>query len=164
MADRQNTQRYCKECLQKNSKLTITHKVPTRKSSRKRAQPLYLSSSASAAPASSTNKWLKVIETKAFAKDLFQRMIGSEVTKEWLQTDDTAFLEPFVIESPDGLGMWMPGWKTGEESVGDGDAAHGAFGVDDVCRIVGGDTPVEVIGMPKYFSDMRSADKCLQRN
>ncbi|KAG8874642.1 JmjC domain-containing histone demethylation protein 1 [Tulasnella sp. 331] len=135
---------YCKECLQTNPKLTITYKLPTRKSSRKRAQPIYLSSSSSSALASSSNKWLEIIETKALSKDRFQRKLGSEVTKAWLQTDDTAFREPFVIESPEGLGMQMPGWKNGEEGVSD-EEAHVAFDVDDVCRIVGGDTPLEVI-------------------
>ncbi|KAG9003942.1 JmjC domain-containing histone demethylation protein 1 [Tulasnella sp. JGI-2019a] len=141
---------YCKDCLQKNPKLTITYKLPTRKSSRKRAQPGYLSSTSTASPVSSVNKWLKVIETRPLAKDSFQRKLGSEVSKLWIQADDTAFREPFVIESPEGLGMRMPGWKEGQDGNSSGDQASGdpggpSFCVDDVCRIVGGDTPVEVI-------------------
>lgn len=134
--------RYCKECLQKNPELTITFKVPTRKSSRNRAAPSY--SMAPSTSSSAPNKWLKIIETKVLAPDRFRRIAGADVTKEWLHSDESAFTEPIVIEKPDGLGMRMPGWKEGEEAAGTDGMPE--FGVDDVCRIVGGETPVEVIG------------------
>lgn len=136
--------RYCKPCLQKHPTLAVTFKLPIRKSSRKRVPPPYLAASSEPSSSSGLNKWIKIIESKTIVPDRFRRMAGSEVTKEWLQSDDDAFREPVVIEKPEGLGMRMPGWKEGEEGAGLGEG-H-SFDVDDVCRIVGGETPVEVIG------------------
>jgi len=63
-------------------------------------------------------------------------MKGEDVRKEWLETDETAMMEPIVVEAPDGLGMKMP---------------PEGFTVDDVAELVGEETPVEVIGMLIYL-------------
>ena len=65
----------------------------------------------------------------------FKRMRGADLGLEWLETDDTAMLEPVVVESPEGLGMKMP-------------PKH--LTVDDIAQLVGVDTPVEVIGIQVY--------------
>lgn len=72
-----------------------------------------------------------MLEGKDLQKDTFKRMTGDMLTMEWLETDDSALLEPIVIEDPDGLGMKMP---------------SNDFTVDDVAELVGPDTPVEVMG------------------
>jgi len=58
-------------------------------------------------------------------------MKGSEVTMDWLHNDETAMTEPFVIESPEGLGMKMP---------------PPSFTVSDVARVVGPREKVDVLG------------------
>lgn len=63
-------------------------------------------------------------------------MKGSAVGLEWLENDDSAMREPFVVETPEGLGMKMP---------------DEGFSVDDVAEIVGEDTLVEVIGINAPF-------------
>ncbi len=73
-----------------------------------------------------------MMQGKDIKSDPFKRMQGSDVTLEWLETDETALREPIVIVEPDGLGMKMPENLT----------------VNDVAEIVGEDTPVEVIGTP----------------
>lgn len=72
-----------------------------------------------------------MLEGKEIKADPFKRMKGSEVGIEWLETDETAMLEPVIIESTEGLGMKMPPKD---------------FTVNDVAELVGEDTPVEVIG------------------
>jgi hypothetical protein len=59
-------------------------------------------------------------------------MKGSDVSLEWIDSDPDALKEPIVIETPDGLGMKMPGSD---------------FTVQDVAETIGEDHPVEVIGM-----------------
>lgn len=90
-----------------------------------------------------------MLEGKKIKDDNFQRMRGSEVDLEWLDSNPNAMREPFIVEKPEGLGMKMP----------DGD-----FSVDTVADVVGEDTPVEVIGTPVYvFSDIRPIDSRLHR-
>jgi F-box/leucine-rich repeat protein 10/11 len=72
-----------------------------------------------------------MLEGKKVKDNNFRRMKGSDVGLEWLESDDSAMQEPFIVESPDGLGMKMP----------DGD-----FSIEDVAEAVGEETPVEVIG------------------
>ena len=89
--------------------------------------------------ASDPSKWMRLMQTKPIAPDKFQRMKGSDVGMGWLERDENAMKEPVVIEDPEGLGMQMPGWATSVAGPSD-------FGVSDVARLVGGETPVEVIG------------------
>jgi F-box and leucine-rich repeat protein 10/11 len=106
-------------------------KLPARKSSRKRTQQDY--ANLNSGLHSDPNRWTKILEGKDIKDDNFRRMKGTEVDMEWLQGDDGAMREPIVVEEPDGLGMKMP--------------EKADFGIDDVARIVGEETPVEVIGM-----------------
>jgi F-box/leucine-rich repeat protein 10/11 len=55
-------------------------------------------------------------------------MDGSEVTVEWLEEDEDAMMEPFVVEKPDGLGMKMP---------------PSDFTVEELAQLVGEETPLE---------------------
>ncbi|PSS30925.1 hypothetical protein PHLCEN_2v2550 [Hermanssonia centrifuga] len=118
---------FCKPCLEADLKRVITMKPPARKSSRKRTQRDYagLNSGHEQDP----NRWLRMMQGKDIKSDPFKRMQGSDVTLEWLETDESALREPIVIVEPDGLGMKMPENLT----------------VNDVAEIVGEDTPVEVI-------------------
>lgn len=59
-------------------------------------------------------------------------MHGSDLSLSWVEEDETAMREPIVIENPDGLGMKMPSSN---------------LTVDDIAKLVGEDTPVEVIGV-----------------
>lgn len=70
-------------------------------------------------------------------------MQAADVTLAWLNSAEDAFREPIIIEDPAGLGMRMPGWPSDN---GPGSEGSSDFDVDDVAKIVGGDTPVEVIG------------------
>jgi len=121
--------RYCKSCFDVDSNRVITLKPPTRKSSRKRTHLDY--ANLDSGLQSDPNRWTRILEGKKVKDDNFRRMKGSDVGLEWLESDDSAMQEPFVVESPDGLGMKMPG---------------GEFSVEDVAEVVGEDTPVEVIG------------------
>jgi hypothetical protein len=107
----------------------ITFKPPARKSTRKKTHRDY--ASLHAGLESDPDKWMKLMEGKSISADRFARMKGSDVTVEWLSSDDSAFCEPIVIEHPEGLGMTMP---------------EPDFQVKDVAEALGGDTPVEVIG------------------
>ncbi|KAG8891971.1 JmjC domain-containing histone demethylation protein 1, partial [Tulasnella sp. 403] len=130
---------YCSNCLRDHPELAITFRLPTRKSSRKRTQSNYMAlvEGSSADP----NKWMKIIQNKPIAPDRFRRMKGADVNLQWLLEDDNAMREPIVIEEPHGLGMRMPGWTS---DAGPSDKSID-FDVDDVTKIVGGETPVEVI-------------------
>ena len=75
-----------------------------------------------------------MLQGKIIKPDPFKRMLGSEVTMDWLESDSTALTEPIVIESPEGLGMRMPQCLT----------------VDGVVEALGESTPVEVIGGSNY--------------
>lgn len=77
-------------------------------------------------------RWLRMLEGKTIKPHPFKHMKGNELTVEWLEHDESAMTEPVLIESPEGLGMKMPGKD---------------FTVRDVAETVGLDTPVEVIGM-----------------
>lgn len=121
--------RFCDSCLEVDSTRVITLKAPARKSSRKRTHLDY--ANLDSGLQSDPNRWTRILEGKTIKDDSFKRMKGSEVGLEWLESDDTAMREPFVVESPEGLGMKMPD----EE-----------FSIDDVAEVVGEDTPVEVIG------------------
>lgn len=83
-----------------------------------------------------------MLENKVVAADRFKRMRGEEVNLQWINSDESAFREPIVIEDAKGLEMRMPGWQT-EDGVS---GATTGFDVRDVARIVGTETPVEVIG------------------
>ena len=133
--------------MEADSKRVITMKPPARKSSRKRTQLDY--ANLDSGLQSDPNRWTRMLEGKKIKDDNFQRMQGSEVGLEWLESDPNAMREPFVIEKPEGLGMKMP----------DGD-----FSVDTVADVVGEDTPVEVIGTSVFvFYNIRHIDNRLNR-
>lgn len=139
--------RFCADCVEADPKRVITMKPPARKSSRKRTQLDY--ANLDSGLQSDPNRWTRMLEGKKIKDDNFQRMRGSEVDLEWLDSNPNAMREPFIVEKPEGLGMKMP----------DGD-----FSVDTVADVVGEDTPVEVIGTPVYvFSDIRPIDSRLHR-
>jgi hypothetical protein len=71
----------------------------------------------------------------------FPRMKGAELTMEWVEGNESALREPIIVETSEGLGMSMP-------EVG--------FEVKDVEKMLGGDTPVEVIG-ESYISTTSSS-------
>ncbi|KAF9239635.1 Clavaminate synthase-like protein [Melanogaster broomeanus] len=119
---------YCKSCVLEKPSRTMTLKLPTRKSSRKRTQLDY--ANLNSGVESDPSRWLRVIQSKPIKDDEFKRMKGSDVGIEWLENDEDAMREPIVIENPEGLGMKMP---------------HENFTVSDVADIVGLETPVEVI-------------------
>jgi hypothetical protein len=121
--------RFCESCLDADSARVITLKTPARKSSRKRTHLDY--ANLDSGLQSDPNRWTRILEGKAIKDDRFRRLEGKAVGLEWLENDDSAMREPFVVETPEGLGMKMP----------DED-----FSIDDVAEIVGQDTPVEVIG------------------
>lgn len=87
--------------------------------------------------ADAATRWIQLIQTKKIKKDTFKRMRGSEVSISWLEHDENAFMEPIVIEEPEGLGMKMP---------------ESSLTVDDVAELVGPDVPLEVIGAYWYFT------------
>ncbi|KAF7971632.1 hypothetical protein HWV62_24129 [Athelia sp. TMB] len=119
---------FCSSCMEADSTRVITLRAPARKSSRKRTQLDYanLDSGMQTDP----NRWTRMLEGKNIKENHFKKMKGADVGLEWLESDDSAMREPFIVETPDGLGMKMP----------DAD-----FTVDDVAEAVGEDTPVEVI-------------------
>jgi F-box/leucine-rich repeat protein 10/11 len=74
-----------------------------------------------------------MLEGKAIKSDPFKRLEGNFVGLDWLDEDEEAMREPIVITNPEGLGMKMP---------------SNDFTVDDVAKLIGADTPIEVIGKP----------------
>lgn len=115
--------------MEGDSNRVITLKPPARKSSRKRAHLDY--ANLDSGLQSDSSRWIRMLEGKRLQDDNFKRMKGSDVGLEWLESDDNAMQEPFVVENPDGLGMKMPG---------------GDFSIEDVAEAVGEDSPIEVIG------------------
>lgn len=107
----------------------VTYKTPARKSTRRRNPQDYASIDSGTAPDS--RRWLWNVADKTTFTDPFKRMDGGDVNLTWLEEDETAMLEPIVIESPEGLGLKVPA---------------GDFAVDDVADLLGEQTPVDVIG------------------
>ncbi|TFK25004.1 JmjC domain-containing histone demethylation protein 1 [Coprinopsis marcescibilis] len=118
---------FCGTCLKEDPSRVITYKAPTRKSTRKRNQQDYANLEAGM---SDSSRWINMLSEKVIHLDPFKRMAGSDVDIGWLEDDETAMLEPIVVESPEGLGIKMP---------------PSDFTVDDVASELGEHTPVEVI-------------------
>lgn len=112
-----------------------TYKVAQRKSSRKSTQLDYANFAAHLP--SEPNKWLRVLETRASTVGAFKHYTPDQITPEWLYTDSTAMTEPFIIETPEGLGMAMP---------------HPSLSISAISDIVGGTTPLEVIDVASQSS------------
>lgn len=72
---------------------------------------------------------MKVIATKKVVENYFKALKAEDLTDEFVYSRDS-FREPFYFASPEGLGMTMPDPSTT---------------IDDIARIVGRTTPVEVI-------------------
>ncbi|KAG7086721.1 hypothetical protein E1B28_002655 [Marasmius oreades] len=125
---------FCKPCLEKEPRRTITYKAPTRKSERKKATRDY--ANIELGIPSDPNRWMHMMEGKPMKEDYFKRMKGGDVGLEWLAEDEYAMTEPFVIDNPAGLGMKMP------EN----------FGVEDVALLVGENSPLEVIDVASQSS------------
>ncbi|KZT54583.1 Clavaminate synthase-like protein [Calocera cornea HHB12733] len=127
---------FCDKCLASNPELHITYKPnATRKSTRVKPKQDYASMNEGLP--SDPNRWVKLLKVKKFSKDKFKRMKGKDVSLEWVESNDDALTEPIVIPEPAGLGMKMPGDD---------------FTVDDVAKLVGPDTPVEVIDVAQQNS------------
>ncbi|KAF9257816.1 jumonji superfamily protein [Marasmius fiardii PR-910] len=126
---------FCKTCMEKEPRRTITYKAPTRKSERKKTARDY--ANIELGIPSDPNRWMNMMEGKPMKEDSFKRMKGGDVGLEWLTEDEDAMTEPILIESPAGLGMKMP-----EED----------FGVEDVALLVGENTPLEVIDVASQSS------------
>lgn len=77
------------------------------------------------------NPWYHVAEHKKPIVDAFQHMRAEDVTVEWIDTDPRAFMQPFIIDEPEGLDM----------SVLPKDMR-----VSEIAEIVGPDRPLDVIG------------------
>lgn len=54
------------------------------------------------------SRWAKALEGKTMSDKTFQVLKGADVGIEWLESDPTAMLQPFIVETPEGLGMKMP--------------------------------------------------------
>ncbi|KDQ12344.1 hypothetical protein BOTBODRAFT_34637 [Botryobasidium botryosum FD-172 SS1] len=120
---------YCDPCREANPNQVITYKPPARKSGRTTRKRDYANLHAGIDTDAAT-RWLQLIQTKKIKKDPFKRMLGSDVSISWLEHDETALLEPIVVEEPEGLGMKMP---------------DKSLTVNDVAELVGPSTPLEVI-------------------
>ncbi|KAL0569808.1 JmjC domain-containing histone demethylation protein 1 [Marasmius crinis-equi] len=119
---------FCKACLEKDPRRSITFKAPTRKSERKRATRDY--ANIELGVPSDPKRWMRMMEGKPIKDDCFKKMNGSDLGLEWLEEDEHAMKEPIIVESAEGLGMKMP---------------EGDFGVEDVALLVGENSPLEVI-------------------
>ncbi|RXW13285.1 hypothetical protein EST38_g12569 [Candolleomyces aberdarensis] len=124
----EENERFCKSCIEQDPARTITLKPPARKSTRKRNVQDY--ANLDAGLGSDSKRFLRMMEGKLILPDPFKRMNGADVNLNWLEEDDTAMLEPIIIEKPDGLGMKMP---------------PGDFTADDVASELGEHTPLEVM-------------------
>lgn len=62
------------------------------------------------------SRWLRVIETRQVTKDAFARMQAQDLDDEWLWSA-SSFLEPFIIDKPEGLGMQMPSKDIGIQEI-----------------------------------------------
>ena len=130
--------RFCGPCRAADCKRTITLKPPMRKSSRNRPIRDYVNLH-SGANSSDPRRWAHLLESKTFSTNEFKRMMGSELTEEWLYNDATAMTEPVIVEKPDGLGMMMP---------------PSSLTVPEIANILGPETPLEVIGLHSRFLRM----------
>ncbi|KAJ1945906.1 JmjC domain-containing histone demethylation protein 1, partial [Linderina macrospora] len=75
------------------------------------------------------NQYLLRIDAHEFAEDEFEHLeTGHTVTVDWIRHRDTN--DPFVVDSPEGLGMQMPGQDTT---------------VRDIAKIIGEETSVSVM-------------------
>ncbi|KAF6742344.1 JmjC domain-containing histone demethylation protein 1 [Ephemerocybe angulata] len=119
---------FCKSCLEADSSRTVTFKTPARKSTRKRNVQDY--ANLEEGLGSDSKRFLHMMQGKHIHPDSFKRMNGEDVTLDWLQEDETAMLEPIIIEKPDGLGLKMP---------------PSDFTADDVASELGEHTAVEVM-------------------
>ena len=51
---------------------------------------------------------MRILATKEIVEGSFKSYKGSDITEDWVFGNADAMLEPFVIESAEGLGMEMP--------------------------------------------------------
>jgi F-box/leucine-rich repeat protein 10/11 len=76
-------------------------------------------------------RWVAIANSRPMKPHNFRRLKGEELNLDWVMSDPSAFLEPIIIESPDGLDMTMP---------------NPSMTVRKVAEVVGTETPVEVMG------------------
>lgn len=104
------TQWFCARCVQASlnspAPLRTVFKPPPRKSQRSTLTKLDYANLEANLPAD-PNRWLRVIETREVIEDAFQSIAVDDITDEWLWSEKS-FIEPFLIERPEGLGMKMP--------------------------------------------------------
>lgn len=83
---------------------------------------------------------MRQIESKSVIEGQFRVYRGEELTDEWIYGNES-MREPFVVEEVAGLEMEMP---SAEITIG------------EIARIVGGTTPIEVIGSFSILSLRRT--------
>lgn len=59
---------------------------------------------------------MRVLETRQVVEGQFKTFKGKELTDEWIWSG-VGFLEPFVVEEEEGLGMKMPSRDMGIQEI-----------------------------------------------
>ncbi|KAK4695214.1 hypothetical protein P7C70_g8595, partial [Phenoliferia sp. Uapishka_3] len=131
-------QYFCPPCITTSSHtptpLLTTFKAASRKSSR--AAPKLDYANLDAHLPADPGKWLRNLNERKTTEGAFQVRRVEELSGEWLR-GEMGMVEPFWIERPEGLGMKMPDRE---------------MSVTEVARIVGPETPVEVIDVASQQS------------
>ncbi|KAJ2089912.1 JmjC domain-containing histone demethylation protein 1 [Coemansia sp. RSA 986] len=117
---------HCKRCVEKHG--PSSYKGPAlRRSSRKHAGVDY--SKLNEGQPATFNQYLLRLDDHEFDEDNFEHLKdGHTVTADWIKHRETN--DPFIVESPDGLGMKMP----------DSDTT-----VSDIAKLIGEDTSISVM-------------------
>lgn len=79
---------------------------------------------------SDVDKWMRVVATRNVVEGAFKVYEGKDLTDDWLWGEES-MLQPFVVQSPEGLGMEMPSRD---------------MTIPEIAAVVGPNTPIEVIG------------------
>ncbi|ORZ03806.1 hypothetical protein BCR43DRAFT_484016 [Syncephalastrum racemosum] len=95
-------QYHCAQCVPVHG--PSTYKPEPRKSTRERSELNY--ADLNDGKTADQNIWEKVLRSKQFEEDPFQRLDASQVTYEYMR--ETGMTWPFVIEKPEGLGYDYP--------------------------------------------------------
>lgn len=123
---------FCATCVEASTATSkpveTTYKAPPRKSARG-ARQLDYANLAAHLP-SDVDKWMRVVATRTVVEGAFAVYEGKDLTDEWLWGKES-MLQPFVVESPEGLGMEMPSRD---------------MSIPEIAAVVGPNTPIEVIG------------------
>lgn len=125
---------YCSKCQQGSADssrpLVTTIKTAARKSDRPRQLIDYRNMNAHLP--SDPGRFMKILASKAVEEGYFKTYQAADLTDEWIY--GAGMDEPFVVKSPEGLGMTMPSRD---------------ITVTQIAKLVGGDKVIEVIGEPQ---------------